>query len=221
MPTDNTPLEERQATLRRNLGFERLLEQPRSVPANPSKGGSTGYPVWYRQQEIDLYDAGQPTTASKNSILRWKERLEPFRQTGNKESTILRGQHQILLSSYIFAHLEATADEVATFIANASDGTIYSRQDISFRLKQLKMTRKRGSTEAYQASLPHNKLTRELFWSQGPPTGINGVQRYKLIDIDECGVCLEDSNRTCGYAYSGVRVLKPGNYGRGKNITVT
>ena len=121
MPTDNTPLEERQVTLRRNLGFKRLLEQPRSVPVNPSKGGSTGYPVWYRQQEIDLYSAGQPTTASKNSILHRKERLEPSRQTGNKESTILRGQHQILLSSYIFAHLEVTADEVATFIAKRKD----------------------------------------------------------------------------------------------------
>ena len=70
MPTDNTPLEEREATLRRNLGFDRLLEQSRTVPpAHPSNGGSSGYPVWYRQQQINLYDAGQPIEVSEKSIL--------------------------------------------------------------------------------------------------------------------------------------------------------
>jgi hypothetical protein len=221
MPIDNTPLEEREATLRRNLGFNRLLEQSRTVPpAHPRNGGSSGYPVWYRQQQIDLYDAGQPIDVSEKSILRWKERIDPYRQTGNKECDVLRGQHQVLLSSYSFAYPEATADELATFIANSSDGTIYSRQRISDRLKELNMTRKRGSTEANQASIPRNKLIRELFWSRGPPTGIARIPRGRLIDIDECGLSLESANRAYGFAYSGVRVLKPGNYGRGVNVTV-
>jgi len=46
------------------------------------------------------------------------------------------------LSNYVFAYLEATLDEIATFIANSSGGTIYSRQAISTHLKQLGLSRK-------------------------------------------------------------------------------
>jgi hypothetical protein len=116
-----------------------------------------------RQHPLALAAAGLPTIIGATTISRWKQRLVPYRRTGNKENENLRGYHQILLCSFIFAYPEATAGEIAAFIANSSDGTIYSRQAISARLKQLKITRKRGSTEANQASLPRNKLIREMF----------------------------------------------------------
>jgi len=144
----------------------------------------------------------------------------PYRQTGNKECSNLRGFHQILLTSYTFAFPEATADEIAAFIANNSDGIVYSRPAISTRLRELNITRKRGSTEASQASLPHNVLIRELFWTTPWPTGINGIPMSALLDMDECGMSVDKVNRRSGYAYSGVRVRKPGNYSRDSNLTI-
>jgi hypothetical protein len=77
----------------------------------------------------------------------------------------------------VFAYPEATADEIAVFIANSSDGKIYSRDSIARRLKELKITMKRASTEACQASFPRNVLIRELFWMRPPPLGIFGIPR--------------------------------------------
>jgi hypothetical protein len=53
-----------------------------------------------------------------------------------------------------------------------------------------------------------------------PPAGIFGIPRRRLIDVDEVGFLLQRANRKYGHAYSGVRVRKPGNYGRDVNITV-
>jgi hypothetical protein len=39
-------------------------------------------------------------------------------------------------------------------------------------MKELKMSLKKASTEAYQAFTPRNLLRAELFWSQLSPLGI-------------------------------------------------
>ena len=205
MPANNLPPEDTEAILRRNLGFSRILERPRTVPPHPRRGGSRGYPVCMREEQLALAAAGQPTTVCARTIQRWQQRLIPHRQTGNRENSVLRGLHQILLSTYVFAHPEATADEIATFIANSSDGTIYSRQAISTRLKQLGLSRKRASMEANQASLPRNMLLREMFWNMPTPAGIFGTPRRVLIDVDEAGFTLEKVNRRYGRSFSGVR----------------
>ncbi len=46
--TDPADLE---AKARVDLGFSRQLEQPRRVAPQPFLG-STGYPVWYREQQL-------------------------------------------------------------------------------------------------------------------------------------------------------------------------
>jgi transposase len=77
-----------------------------------------------------------------------------------------------------------------------------------------------GSTEANQASPPRNVLIRQMFWTMAPPSGILGVPWRALIDVDEAGFSLCRANRSYGHAYSGVRVSKPGNYGRDVNVSV-
>ena len=85
--TDPADLE---AKARVDLGFSRQLEQPQRVAPQPFLGG-TGYPVWYREQQLEKWNAGEATDVSDRSLFRWSGRLEPYRQTGNRERSLIIG----------------------------------------------------------------------------------------------------------------------------------
>jgi hypothetical protein len=85
---------------------------------------------------------------------------------GTAGSSIV-GRDQLLLCVFLLAHPDASDDEVAVFIVN-NGGQLYSRQIISQRKKELKYTRKRASSEAYQAFLPQNLLRAEQFFNLPP-----------------------------------------------------
>ena len=70
MPTNNVPPKETEALMRRNLGFSRILERPRTIPPHPNRAGSRGYPVYFREEQLVLAAAGLPTTVSASSIRR-------------------------------------------------------------------------------------------------------------------------------------------------------
>ena len=94
--------------------------------------------------------------------------------TGGTERHKLVGQDQFLIVFFISVYPDADADEVATYIVN-NGGNVYDRQTISKRLQELEFTRKRASTEAYQAFLLHNILVRvQRFWTLPPPVGVAG-----------------------------------------------
>ncbi|KAL7554355.1 hypothetical protein ACHAWF_017797 [Thalassiosira exigua] len=78
------------------------------------------------------------------------------------------------------------------------------------------MTRKKASTTAYQAFTPDNVKLHHRFRTYPAPAGICGVQRRRLIDVDECSVELKYCNLNYGHAVRGLRVRKISNYGRGK-----
>jgi hypothetical protein len=67
------------------LGFSRRLEHPQGILPYPGLGGGGGYNVWYHEQQLQQFDAGEAIDVSLASIYRWEDRLEPFRQTGNRE----------------------------------------------------------------------------------------------------------------------------------------
>ena len=113
--TDPADLE---AKARAELGFSRRLEQPRRISPYPGFGGSGGYPVWYREQQLQRFNAGEAIDVSRRSIYRWADRLEPFRQTGNTERTKIVGADLLSLVTYITAWPDATLDEMAVFIYN-------------------------------------------------------------------------------------------------------
>ena len=123
------------------------------------------------------------------------------------------------MCAFVYVYPRAKLDEIATFIVN-NGGDVYSRQIVQSRLDELNMTRKKASTEAYQAFLPHNIAREERFWSQGPPLGVNGVLRRMLLDLDECGISLDQCNRKSGFAHKSVRIRDAGHYTRGKKLTV-
>ena len=112
------------AQARAELGLSRELEQTRRVNPSPSLGGG-GYDVWYRQQQLTKAQNGEEVDVSRRSLQRWTNRLEPFRQTGNKERETVVGLDLINLVSFLTAWPEGTIDEMAAFIYNEG-GELYS-----------------------------------------------------------------------------------------------
>ena len=97
---------------------------------------------------------------------------------------------------------------------------MYSQSQVSERMDELGLTKKVGSTEAKQASLPINMQKRRLFWNQGVPYGVAGCERRRLIDVDECGIEVQRTNRKYGHSAVGIRVVKPGHYSKDTKLTV-
>ena len=63
--TDPTDLEA-QASV--ELGFSRRLEQPRRISPHPGFDGSGGYTAWYREQQLQRFNAGEMIDVSWRSI---------------------------------------------------------------------------------------------------------------------------------------------------------
>ena len=205
---------------RRKAGLYRRLGITRTPKPHPRIGGSRGYTVEMRQSEMWSHNLGLPIVASRRSIQRWNQRLHPFLMTGNRERNAIVGLEQYHLVLFLLAWPEARLDEIIAYLANTGTGIVYSRAQVSRRLEELGMTKKVGSTEARQASLPINLFKREQFWSMPLPFGVNGCERRRLLDIDECGIELQRTNRKYGHSFSGVRVVKPGHYSRDTKLTI-
>lgn len=138
-----------------------------------------------------------------------------MQQRGGVPPTNLHGEDGYLLVLYRLTYPKAQADEIIAFIGtNSSTHHIYSRGDISKREKELGFTRKRATTEAYQAELPINREKSYQFWHMAYPYGVVGTPRRFLIDSDECGIWLERTNRSGGKAVCGVAVREAGKYYR-------
>ncbi len=63
--TDPTDLEAQACA---ELGFSRRLEQPRRISPYPGFGGGGGYPVWYPEQQLQRFNAGEAIDVSLSSI---------------------------------------------------------------------------------------------------------------------------------------------------------
>jgi hypothetical protein len=126
--TDPADLE---AHARAELGFSRRLEQHRRIVPYPGIGGSGGYAVWYREHQLQQFNAGEAINVSRKSIYRWANRLEPFRQTGNRERTTIVGVDLLCLVTYITAWPDATLDEMAVFIYNQGGISTLPRRSLN------------------------------------------------------------------------------------------
>ena len=202
------------------MGWYRTFSVTRTEVPHPSRGGTRGYLVIMRRSEITSFNLGFPCVASRSSIMRWRRRLHPFQMQGNTEKSVIVGIDQFFLCMFLLAWPEARIDKIIAFIANAGDGHVYSCSQVSERMQELGLTKKVGSTEARQASYPVNILKRRIFWEQGPPFGVSGAERRRLIDVDECGIELQSTNRKYGHSAAGIRVVKPGHYSKTTKLTV-
>lgn len=205
---------------RKRKRLDRVDHVPRDDNArrHPSWGGSRGYDMFYRQEQVDAYQAGLPVpTRIVRSIQRWiRDGIGALRMTGNKGSYNLSGEALLLLVLYKLIWPHAINMECSVFIANNStDGTIYTQQQISRALVDLGYTHKVTSTVAYQAFTQRNLMRREIFWTRAYPVGVHGTPRRRLIDVDEFGVHKNSANRKRGSSLKGLYIRKPGHYDRG------
>lgn len=212
--------EEDVARHRRAIGVPRQEQVVRDEVRrpHPSRGGSRGYPLSERQRMLESWEDGLPVpTSMLRSIKRWSQRILPYRMTGNKSSPQgLNGHHRLLLVLVKLAYPEAKASEAAVFIAtNSNDGAVFTEREISDALRDLEYSRKRLSTVASQAFTEENLQKHYVFWNEPYPAGVLGEPRRFFIDVDECGLVLDDANPHYGHAVRGLRVRRPGNYGRG------
>ena len=204
---------------RRSLGLTRLLQQERRITPHPRGGGSTGYDEWYRVDQLYAEQYGLPVDASASSLWRWKQRILRYRQTGNRDRTQLVGIDMVNLSIFLIAHPDGTLDEMAAHIYNEG-GDLYSQSVISKRLNELEITKKKASTDAFQAQRADVQFRVHVFFNCPPPLGVLNVPLYKLIDVDEFSITLERCNRTGAWALKCHRVRLDGHYKSGVKLTV-
>lgn len=215
------PSEDDRAEFRKNICVPRKEDVPRDsvIGKDPSRGGSEGYPVPFRELLIKLYQNGHVIPKKQlRSVQRWiKDGVIPKRKTGNKAVTSMGGIHLLLLALYKLIYPQATNPQCAVFIAIYSDdGRVFTNREISKGLKKLNMTIKKASTTAYQAFTKRNVFLHTSFWQFNFPAGINNVRREVLCDADEMSLVLGDACLTYGHGVKGCRIRKGGNYGRSR-----
>ena len=55
-----TTEEDNQAKLLRDMGMSKASQVTRTVTSNPANGGTTGYDPWFREQQVEKFDNGEP-----------------------------------------------------------------------------------------------------------------------------------------------------------------
>jgi hypothetical protein len=225
-PTNTTMAETNAQRSQRRAHEGQSLEThvPRDTFASdPSRGGSAGYPLWYRLvciqkvTQVGLAQVVQEHPPCRRTLQNWMDRIHPYKQKRGQPKQLI-GRDQLLLAIYMTAYPDTKIEEFAAYILNG--GGLHSTSTISRRMQELRLTRKRASIEAFQVFLPRNILKRDQFFGLLPPLGVNGIERRRLIDVDECLISIEQTNRRSGRAHTTIQVQKPGHYVKGKKLTV-
>jgi hypothetical protein len=148
----------------------------------------------------------------------------PCRRTGNKRAEILRDHNIVFLVLFRIAFPKCSAAQINAFLYRVNFGNVnfrfYSGAQITVAEKRIGLTRKRGSTTAFQAYLPINLRKRWLYWNMPYPYGIADIWVEDLVDLDECGLFVETAGKTIGKAFVGKRVRQEGNYQKSEKWTL-
>ena len=144
--------------------------------------------------------------------------VRPCRRSGNKGFERISGQDLVYLSIYRVIYPKCSIAEINAFLYRVNIAnpffSFYSPSQISKAESMIGLSRKKGSTTAYQAFYDVNLIKRWNYWNYPFPLGMGGIHRSRIIDLDECGIFLETANRKFGKAYSGLRVRDEGPYSK-------
>ena len=117
----------------------------------------------------------------------------------------------MILCICLLIYPDEEADKIRSFII-ANGGLVYSRQDISKRCKELELTRKMSSHQAYKFSTQENIAKSLWFVSFHPPLGVLDVRLNQLININETGFCLSSIHNKYGRGHTNCRIRSPSHY---------
>ena len=185
---------------------------------HPSLSKGNVYSQVTRQAAVQCYENGDVDFSvvsslrshhsfpSHRSVVRWVDRLNdlgnfrPFRRSGNKRAEReIMGNDLMLFALYRVSLPKATQSEVSVFLAvmNRHDPMYvpYSPSQITRAEDVLNLTRKRGSTTAFQAYDPFNLQWRDNYLNMPYIYGMAHIKARDIIDIDEAGLELVSSNR--------------------------
>ena len=208
----------------------------------PSRGG-TAYSQDTRRQLLHCFTEGEEPPEhwaeglqeaglwpSDRTIRRWHQQfpdrgfIQPFRRTGNNRATVLKGHDLVLLAFYRTVFPKATTAEINAFFGRMNFGNpnqrFYSTSQILRAELELGLSRKVGSTTAYQAFLPINLAKRNDYWTRPYPFGIANIRRQDIIDIDEAGIFVETADRKYGKCEIGRRVKEAGPYSKSTKLNI-
>ena len=108
----------------------------------------------------------------------------------------------LYLALYQAVFLKAKAAKINSFLFRCNLGNLklnyYYPSAITEAEKQLGLTKKQGSTTAYQVLLPINHLKRGKFWGVAYSFRITDIRIEDMINLDEMGEYPEDTNRLIG-----------------------
>eukprot|EP00536_Pseudo-nitzschia_multiseries_P018113 jgi/Psemu1/54190/gm1.54190_g len=127
--------------------------------------------------------------------------------TGNKDRDLVVDPALVSLVVCIIIYPQVQLDEIAMYLYNNGAG-LYSNQLTSQRLKELQITNKKPSIEAFKAYSPANMRRELLFWNIQLPIGVVGIPRNKMAE----------SAQFLGNCVRQVRTV--GNYEKGQKLTV-
>ena len=218
------------------------LQTRRNETPHPSIGCGEPYSPDIRDLVMRIHDLGDPGEVIKDLIdtlqtarvypsnstisrlVSLRNNLGHYRacrRTGNRFAERLRGSDLIFLSLFRVVYPKASAAEVNAFLYRVNFGNatfqFYSHSQITRSEQMIGLSKKCGSTTAYQAYLPVNIQKRWNYWNLPFPLGIADVSRSNMIDLDECGLFVETANRKRGKSYVGFRVREPGPYSKSEN----
>ena len=119
------------------------------------------------------------TTGTYELLLQDLGHCRPCHRNGNTRATVLRYHNLVMLAFYRVIFPKCSAAEINAFLLRVNFGDpffrFYASSQITYAEQRIGMTRKRGSTTAFQAYLPVNlqKLLNHLGFKQRPP--VKGV----------------------------------------------
>jgi hypothetical protein len=101
------------------------LEQPHRVLPPPNNGGSTSYPKWFQQNQLQNWEARELINISRASLFCWLKRICCCCQMGGPARTQIVDVDMIHLVTFLFAHYDVIREEMAAVIYNKG-GALYS-----------------------------------------------------------------------------------------------
>jgi hypothetical protein len=221
-----------------NNGDGRLVAGTRTEERpHPSNGGNP-YGDDMREQVIEMWlDGGMealnaphllPLRHAKKfpSLPKCKRWIEQYQEEGNVRPKRATGNHiaereiegidLFHLGIYRQVRPKAYIDEVRAFIHNMNPTVDpYSPSQVVRAEQRLGLSRKAASTTSECAYIPINLTKRVIYW-EDPIDGVYGVPKEDMIDIDECCLNLQSTNREWGKVVREVRCDATGHYKRGE-----